>query len=190
MIDLLHNLIERYGLVAVLVGCIAEGEGAAMFGGFFAHQHVFELWKTVAAAFAGSFLGDTVLFLVGRHFADHPLVASLRARPGFSHALGLVERHPDLFIISNRFLYGLRIVGGIAAGLSSVTIGRFVALNAASALVWAMVFVSLGYFFGAGAEQVRGTALSHGERLAIGLGLAVTVAAAGLLLGRWLRRRR
>ena len=190
MIDVLHDMIERYGLVAVFVGCLAEGEGAAMFGGFFAHQHVFDAGWTVAAAFAGAFLGDTALFMTGRRFANHPVVFALRARPGFSHAMGLVERHPDLFILTSRFLYGLRLVGGIAAGLSSVTVGRFLVLNAASALVWAALFVSLGYFFGAGAEQVSGGAFSHGERLALGAGLVVAVAALGVWFGLRLRNRR
>lgn len=190
MIDLLHYLVERFGLVAVFAGCLAEGESAAIFGGFFAHQQVFAVWHTVAVAFAGAFLGDTALFLAGRRFADHPRVLALRERPGFSHAHALVERHPNIFILTNRFIYGLRMVGGVAAGLSSVPVPRFLALNAASALVWACIFVSLGYFFGAGAEHLIGDALVKHQRLLIGVGLAVAVMAIGLWLGhRYLRTR-
>ncbi len=190
MIDFLHYLVERFGLIAVFAGCLAEGESAAIFGGFFAHQQVFAVWHTVADAFAGAFLGDTALFLAGRRFADHPRVLALRARPGFSHAHALVERHPNIFILTNRFIYGLRMVGGVAAGLSSVPVPRFLALNAASALVWACIFVSLGYFFGAGAEHLIGDALVKHQRLLIGVALAVAVTGIGLWLGhRYLRTR-
>lgn len=189
MTELFHSLIERFGLVAVFAGCLAEGESAAIFGGFFAHQQVFDLWQTVAVAFTGAFLGDTGLFLAGRRFCDHPRVLSLRSRPGFSQAHALVERYPNLFILGNRYIYGLRTVGGIAAGLSSVPVSRFLALNAISALVWASLFVGIGYFFGAGAERLVGDALMEHERLLIGGGLAAIVAAGGLWLGhRYLRR--
>jgi membrane protein DedA with SNARE-associated domain len=191
MIDIVHTLVERFGLLAVFAGCLAEGESAAIFGGFFAHQQVFDVWHTIAVAFSGAFLGDTALFLAGRRFADHPRVVALRSRPGFSHAHGMVERHPNIFILANRFIYGLRMVGGVAAGLSSVPVPRFLALNAASALVWACAFVSLGYFFGAGAEQLIGDALAEHQRLLIGLGLAAAIAGLGLWLGhRTLRSRR
>ncbi len=86
MTDTFHWLIARYGLIAVFLGCVAEGESAAILGGFFAHQKVFELWQTFAVAFAGSFVGDTLLFLVGRRFSNHPLVARMRRKPGFAHA--------------------------------------------------------------------------------------------------------
>jgi membrane protein DedA with SNARE-associated domain len=182
--DLIHMLVERFGLVAVFVGCLAEGESAAIFGGFFAHQQVFGVWQTGAVAFTGAFLGDTFLFLAGRRFADHPRVAALRRRPGFSHANHLVETHPNLFVLGNRFIYGLRMVGGIAAGLSSIPISRFLALNAASAAVWAAIFVSIGYFFGLGAETLIGDALVKHERLLIGIAASVAVALLGLWVGR------
>ena len=189
MSDLIHMLVERFGLVAVFVGCLAEGESAAIFGGFFAHQNVFVLWQTCAVAFTGAFLGDTALFLAGRRFAGHPRVASLRERPGFSQAHRLVETHPNLFVLGNRFIYGLRMVGGVAAGLSSIPLPRFLALNAVSAAVWTALFVSIGYFFGLGAETLIGDALVKHERLLIGIAVSVAVAVLGLWIGRrYLRR--
>ena len=41
----LHQLVARYGLIAVFLGCVAEGESAAILGGFFAHQKVFVPWQ-------------------------------------------------------------------------------------------------------------------------------------------------
>ena len=182
MIDVVHALVERFGLLAVFAGCLAEGESAAIFGGFFAHQQVFGMWHTIAVAFAGAFLGDTALFLAGRRFANHPRVLALRLRPGFGHAHRMVERHPNIFILSNRFIYGLRMVGGVAAGLSSVPVPRFLVLNAASALAWACIFVSLGYFFGAGAEHLIGDTLAEHKGLLIGVAREVVMGGMGLCL--------
>ena len=35
MSDLLHHLVEQYGLIAVLLGCIAEGESVVARAGTF-----------------------------------------------------------------------------------------------------------------------------------------------------------
>jgi membrane protein DedA with SNARE-associated domain len=179
MTDAIHNLIEQYGLIAVFLGCIAEGESAALLGGFFAHQHVFVLWQAFLAAAIGAFVGDTFFFTLGRSFADHPLVIKLRGRPGFSHAYRLVSSHPDIFVLSNRFIYGLRLVGGIAAGLSGIAVARFVILNAISSIIWAALFGTIGYVFGLGAERIVGQALARHERLLIALpiGLAAAILA-------------
>jgi membrane protein DedA with SNARE-associated domain len=177
MTDAIHNLIEQYGLIAVFLGCVAEGESAALLGGFFAHQHVFVLWQAFLAAAGGAFAGDMLFFILGRSFADHPSVLKLKARPGFSHAYRLVSSHPNIFVLSNRYIYGLRLVGGIAAGFSSIGVTRFVILNALSSAVWAALFGTIGYVFGLGAERIIGQALARHERLlaalAIGLGVAV-----------------
>ncbi|MGX9177754.1 DedA family protein [Mesorhizobium sp. BHbdii] len=179
MTDAIHHLVEQYGLIAVFLGCVAEGESAALLGGFFAHQHVFVLWQAFLAASIGAFVGDTLFFTLGRSFANHPLVIKLRGRPGFSHAYRLVSNHPDIFVLSNRFIYGLRLVGGIAAGLSGIAVTRFVILNVISSIVWAGSFTTIGYVFGLGAERIVGQALVRHERLliALAIGLAAVVLA-------------
>jgi membrane protein DedA with SNARE-associated domain len=176
MTDAIHNLIEQYGLIAVFLGCVAEGESAALLGGFFAHQHVFVLWQAFLAAAIGAFVGDSFFFILGRSFADHPFVVKLKGRPGFSHAYRLVSTHPDIFVLSNRFIYGLRLVGGIAAGLSGIAVTRFVILNAISSMVWAGLFTTIGYVFGLGAERIVGQALVRHERLLIALAIGLAAA--------------
>jgi membrane protein DedA with SNARE-associated domain len=176
MTDAIHNLIEQYGLIAVFLGCVAEGESAALLGGFFAHQHVFVLWQAFLAAAIGAFAGDSCFFILGRSFADHPFVVKLKGRPGFSHAYRLVSTHPDIFVLSNRFIYGLRLVGGIAAGLSGIAVTRFVILNVISSIVWAGLFTTIGYVFGLGAERIVGQALVRHERLLIALAIGLAAA--------------
>lgn len=182
MIDTVHYLVERFGLLAVFIGCMAEGESVAILGGFFAHQRVFAPWQAFAVAATGAFLGDTLFFILGRRFSGHKWVRLLRRRPGFSHAYRTVQAHPNLFVLANRYIYGMRLVGGIAAGMARIPIPVFVALNALSALVWAALFVSLGYIFGLGAEHIIGDTLKGHQRLLVGLGIGIAVAIATWLL--------
>ncbi|RUW48399.1 DedA family protein [Mesorhizobium sp. M1A.F.Ca.ET.072.01.1.1] len=184
MTEAIHRLIEQYGLIAVFLGCVAEGESAAILGGFFAHQHIFVLWQAFLAAFLGAFAGDTAFFTLGRSFADHPYVVRLRRRPGFRRAYRLLNTHPNIFVLTNRYIYGMRLVGGIAAGLSTVSVPRFVILNAISSAVWATLFGTLGYVFGLGAERMVGQAFARHERVLVALAVGIAVAVLAGLVAR------
>jgi membrane protein DedA with SNARE-associated domain len=175
MTDTIHTLIEQYGLIAVFVACVAEGETAAILAGFFSHQGVFVPWQAFVAVFLGAFGGDAAFFLFGRRFADRPFVKRMRSRPGFDRAFDLMQRHPALYVIGNRYVYGFRLVGGVAAGMSGIAAPKFVVLNAVSALVWTTLFGAIGYVFGFGAEQIIGSTLHRHQRLLIGLCIGVVV---------------
>jgi membrane protein DedA with SNARE-associated domain len=189
MTDTIHTLIEQYGLIAVFVACVAEGETAAILAGFFAHQGVFVPWQAVVAVFLGAFGGDAAFFLFGRRFADRPFVKRMRSRPGFDRAFDLMQRHPALYVIGNRYVYGFRLVGGVAAGMSGIAAPKFVVLNALSAFVWTTLFGGIGYIFGLGAEQIIGDALHKHQRLLIGLGIGLVVGLAGWYAAHRLSRR-
>ncbi|TGP26390.1 MULTISPECIES: DedA family protein [unclassified Mesorhizobium] len=189
MSEAIHRLIEQYGLIAVFLGCVAEGESAAILGGFFAHQQIFVLWQAFLAAFLGAFAGDTFFFTLGRSFADHAYVVRLRNRPGFRRAYRLLNTHPNIFVLTNRYVYGMRLVGGIAAGLSTVSVPRFVILNAISSAIWAALFSTFGYVFGLGAERMVGQAFARHERLLIALAVGLIVAIAAWLVAHHLAGR-
>ncbi|MCA0276527.1 MAG: DedA family protein [Proteobacteria bacterium] len=189
MIGTLHHLVAHYGLLAVFIGCMAEGESFAILGGFFAHQGFFEPWNAFAVAAVGAFLGDTLFFVLGRRFSNHKWVRLLRRRPGFSHAFRMVQAHPYLFVLGNRYVYGMRLAGGIAAGLSRIPVPLFLLLNGLSALAWAGIFVSLGYVFGLGAEHILGDTLKAHHRLFLGLGIGVAVALATWFLAHHIARK-
>jgi membrane protein DedA with SNARE-associated domain len=179
MIDAIHDLIERFGLIAVLLGCIAEGESAAILGGFFAHQGVLEARHVLLAAFVGSFMGDAIYFLAGRYFSDISLVRNLRRKPAFAYACAMAQAHAVPYVLLIRFVYGFRLIGGVVAGLSNIGLLKFLILNALAALIWAGLFTGAGYVFGPGAEQIIGAELAKHERLLFGFGLGMLVAGAG-----------
>jgi len=187
MVDTLHYLVERFGLAAVFVGCIAEGESVAILGGFFAHQGLFGNWQVLSVAFAGSFLGDAFFFLTGRYFSDSAFIRNLRQKPAFGYACRMVEAYPGPYVLLNRYVYGFRVIGGVVAGLSKIAVAKFLILNALAALVWSLLFVGIGYVCGVGAEQLIGAELAKHERLLAGLLLGVVALVAGWHASRRIR---
>lgn len=183
----LHQFITDYGLWAVLGGTFLEGESVVVFAGFLAHQHLLHLPYVMACAFAGSFAADQLLFYLGRRYRDHRYVRRIREKPAFERALALVDRYPHGFILSLRFLYGLRTVGPVALGMSSVPAMRFLILNAIAAVIWAVCFSLLGYAFGQTIESMLGRLHGVETKLAVAAGIGLVI---GLAYHLIVRRRR
>lgn len=172
-------MVTRWGVAAVFVGAGIEGETAAVTGGLLAHRHLIPWWASALAACTGSFAADQCFFLIGRHFRDHPRVRALAAKSAFAKALAAFERHPTRFILSFRFLYGLRTISPLAIGTSSVSFARFVFLNAIAATAWGLIFTGLGYAFGKSIEALFGRLLTTRHVLLIVAFLIVAAATYG-----------
>ena len=179
----LPQLLAEYGYLAVFVGSLLEGETILLLAGFAAHQGYLSLPLIMGVAWLGGTLGDQVFYWVGRRWG----LVLLRRRPGMRRGArrvrALLRRHHGWVIVSVRFMYGLRIVGPIAIGMSDVAPRRFVLFNALGAVLWALVVPSVGYAFG---ESVQ-FALNHLDRYE-SWGLPVAAAIVAWIL--WMGRRR
>ena len=63
-------------------------------------------------------------------------------------ALERVERNQAMFVLSMRFLWGLRIALPIALGLTTMPAGRYLWLNLISAALWSTTVALVGYTAG------------------------------------------
>ena len=143
-----NNLISQYGYLALFFGCIAEGETFTLLGGIAAHEGLLQYHWVVLVAMAGGILGDTALFFIGRHYGNTLLKRFKKHQKQIAKANRLIRKRPVLFVIGVRFMYGLRIVGPIIIGASKLKPQKFMLLNVVGAVLWAVIFVSLGYLGG------------------------------------------
>jgi membrane protein DedA with SNARE-associated domain len=185
---LLTELLHRYGYVVILLGTLVEGETILLMGGFAAHQGYLELPWVMLAAFVGSLSGDQLAFFAGRHYGPRLLERFPRLRKGVEHGRSLLLRRGTLLLLGFRFVYGIRNVTPLAAGLSEVPVARFVTLNALGAALWSVSVGSAGYAFGRGfallVERAR-----HFEEIALAvMALAGLAFAALRCFGRRMKR--
>ncbi len=96
----------------------------------------------------GSFCGDQCWFQLGRRFGPVLLRRFARWRSRVVAPLAWLERYDAWFILSFRFVYGIRNISSFAIGLSAVRWRRFTSLNLLGSALWAASFVAAGYFFG------------------------------------------
>ncbi len=102
--------------------------------------------------------------------------------------LSLFDRYHDGVVLGFQFFPGTCTVVPFALGLSAMAGLRFVLLDVMSAVLWASVYSTGGYLFGA-AMQVFVTDLHHFDGWFVG-GLVVLVLLATLARRRFTRTRR
>ncbi len=133
-----------------------EGETIILFAGFAAAQGLIDPWILLGSAWSGSFLGDQSYFWIGRRFGTRLLGRFPRWRPGVDAALHWLERYNVGFILSFRFIYGIRNFSSFALGLSAIDWRRFLSLNLTAAGLWAASFVAVGFFLGHACRAILG----------------------------------
>ena len=144
----INGLITQYGYLALLLGSIAEGETFTLLGGVAAHEGLLNFAGVVLAAMAGGVIGDELLYWIGRRYGTKILRKLKKHQDKVIKANRLIQRHPSLFVIGVRFMYGFRIIGPIIIGASHLKPIKFLVLNIIGAAIWATLFVSFCYFAG------------------------------------------
>lgn len=177
-----EELIGQYGDLFYLVTFVwtaFEGETFVLIAGYAASLGYLNLPLLIVCAWLGSFVGDQAYFLLGRRFGPAMLRRFPRWQPGVTRALTLLERYNVGFILSFRFIYGVRNFSSFAIGMSQLSWPRFLFLNFIAAGLWATSFAGGGYLFG----EVLKTALGDAAFL-VGVVLLACFIGAGVYLMR------
>src|SRR5689334_20830689 len=133
----------------------------------------------------GAVLGDNVGFVIGRRggrrlLERHGRIFGFTARR-LDQFDGFFARHGAKTVFAARFVTGLRVVGAVLAGASTLPWGRFLIFNAAGAVAWACTFGAVGYALGYSWETI--------ERWIGHLGLVLLVAVAVVAVFAMVRSR-
>lgn len=180
----IEQFVASYGLLAVFAGGLLEGESILLLAAISVQHGLLPLGWVATLGFVGAFLGDQVWFFAGRYGNKLALVHKITAKQQVRRATSFIDRNQTLFVLSFRFIYGLRVAGAVAAGVSGIETWRFVLLNGLAAAIWTAVMLSVGYAFGHVAEAVLGDVTRYESKLVWGLA-AIVVA---FLLYRILQR--
>jgi membrane protein DedA with SNARE-associated domain len=133
-----------------------EGETFVIFAGAASYQGLLNVYFLIAAAWAGSFCGDQFYFFIGRRYGHRVLKRFPTWQGPVDMALGLLHKYHVGFILSFRFIYGVRNFSSFAMGMSELPWIRFFILNFIAAGLWATTFAFAGYLLGQMFEAVLG----------------------------------
>jgi membrane protein DedA with SNARE-associated domain len=143
-----ESLIAQYGYTAIFIGALLEGETVLLIAAVLVQQGLLDFKWVLLASAAGAFAGDQFFFQLGRLKG----ACLFRHRAAWQHKLDRAGRWLNLrhgiVVLLYRFIYGMRAVIPFLLGAGRCRVGTFTLLSAASAMAWATVIGTGGYFFG------------------------------------------
>ncbi|MGC2458875.1 MAG: bifunctional DedA family/phosphatase PAP2 family protein [Gallionellaceae bacterium] len=171
-----------------LLGLVMPGESLVLVGGFFAWQGLLDPAVLIFVVSIGAILGDSIGYELGRHLGREWLLKH-GARFGLHQERmdrvdGFFARHGGKAVFGSHFLHLLRALMPFVAGAHGMRYLKFLLFNALGCIVWASVYVVLGYLAGA-SWQVAAKWIGRASEI---VGSALLLAIALGWLWHWLGR--
>ena len=148
-LDFLNQLLLQYGVYAVLILVMIEGDITLLIAGVLAHSGFFGdysfaqvlLWGTI-----GGCASDNVAYFAGRAFCEgaRQLRFYRAAKPRLER---LTNKFGPLSIFLSKYIYGLRWAACVFYGVGRMPYLRFLLLSFSSCFLWVFVLSGAGYFF-------------------------------------------
>jgi membrane-associated protein len=181
LVDLASGSAWTYALVFTLatldvLAPILPSESVVVAAAALAASGRLSVELVAVAAGTGALLGDNLAFLCGRRLdarIHRWLTAAPRRRDRLRWAERQLDRRGGTIIVGSRFVPGGRTATMLAAGLLEMRWRRFVLLDLAAAVIWALYCTTIGYFGGTAFEDepLVGVAVALGLALIVGLAI-------------------
>ena len=145
----------------LVVTPILPGDSLLFAGGALAALGSLNVWAMGLLIFIAAVLGDMVNYWIGRHFGTR-VFTTARTYTGWrgwlqKHVFKLeyleqterfYEKYGAKTIVLCRFVPIIRTFAPFVAGAGKMNYGRFFAYNIIGAVLWVLICVGAGYFFG------------------------------------------
>jgi membrane-associated protein len=163
----LGDFIRQYGawvyvVLFLIVFCetglvvfpFLPGDSLLFIGGAFAATGEMHVGVLIALLLVAAIGGNTVNYLIGRAigpkvFNTHiPVLERFLDRAALQKTHNFYDKHGGKTIVLARFIPVVRTFAPFVAGASTMSFTRFQLFNVLGALIWVLLLVLLGYFFG------------------------------------------
>ena len=182
----MEEFLKEWGswsYLIIIAWTFLEGETVVIVAGILASQGLLDVWIVFLSALGGSFTGDQMYYYIGRRYGTPLLDRWPTMRSKIDWAFRLLRKYETIFILSFRFIYGVRNISPFVIGISGVPRLRYFILNLIAAIIWATSFSFGGYYLGHAMESYLGEYKYHALAGFVG-------AAAAFGLYSWMRNRR
>jgi membrane protein DedA with SNARE-associated domain len=144
-----YNFIKDWGVYAIFVLCMVEGDITLLISGVMAHSRFFGEYSFGRVFFfgmAGGVAGDSFGYWLGRFFANR-----IKNYKFYQKSQPRIEKLVDKFggwaIIVSKYIYGVRVAICISSGVGKLPFSRFLISDVISCSIWALLLAGVGYFF-------------------------------------------
>jgi len=142
----MEEFLQQYGFLAALVGGILQGEIVYLTAMLTVSMGFLDPYSTATAFFVGSIGRDWATFYFARKRGEQWVSKKPKLQARAQKVSQRLERSPILVLLTYRFIYGLKTVILLVAGISNIRWLKFGFWTAVSTFLWILVFGWLGYF--------------------------------------------
>ncbi len=133
-----------------------EGETVLIVAGILASQGLLNIELSILSAFLGSTVGDQMYFHLAKHEGYRFVKRFKYVLRVLPRAETFVKQYGTYVLLFSRYLYGLRLPLVVMCGLVKTSSLKFTIYNAGSALIWAVSYGFLSYFFAEAIGSIAG----------------------------------
>lgn len=160
----LGEIIRNYGAISyvilfLIVFCetglvvvpFLPGDSLLFAAGSFAAIGAFNVVWLLVIISAAAILGDTINYWIGRAASRRVFYSEnvrFLNRKHLERTHEFYERHGGKTIILARFIPIIRTFAPFVAGMGRMTYWHFIAYNLIGGIIWPVIFILAGYFFG------------------------------------------
>ncbi len=143
---------SRYGLL--FISTLLGSPVVMIAAGYLVHIGQLEFWAAYGTIVAADVVGDVVWYWVGR-IGARPFLARFGHRLGITPELvdkleNRFNHHHERILIISKLTMGLGVAIGVlaVAGMMRVPFWRYMVVNISGELVWALIPIGIGFYFG------------------------------------------
>lgn len=190
MIEFLTEHGPTLAYIILFLGSLVEGESVVLSAGFLAYTGFLRLDYVMMIAFFATVTADQSLYYVGRFYGPGLLARHPKWQDRTAKIFRLLNKYSVGFILTFRFIYGIRTLSPLVIGTSGIPIRRFTILNFIAAVIWTVLSCSggylLGYLFADDIEEMMALAVRYQHIVVLSL-LGLVLGAGGFFYWRRMR---
>ena len=146
--DGITSSLETWGYIALFFYSLGGGYIAIIAAAILSHLGEMNIIISIIVATSGNFLGDTLLFYMGRYNKQemHGYLKKHRRKLALAHLK--IKAYGDAIIIFQKFIYGIKTLVPLAIGLTKYDFKRFTIINAVASVLWGISVGLSAYYAG------------------------------------------
>lgn len=146
--DSIIDFVREWGYVAVFLGALVEGESVMLVASSLAYAGILNIYTVGIVAFFATLFAEQSCYMIGRYYGMGIFDRYPRFKPAAEKAFLLLKRIDVFFILTCRFIYGIRTVSPFVVGAAQIPPRKFIPLNILAAAIWSVLSCWAGYELG------------------------------------------
>ncbi len=142
------NSLSAYGYIILFFYTLGGGMVAIIAAGLLSYAGKLDLTTCIVIAAISNFIGDSILFYLGRYNKQAILPYFKSHKRKLALAQILFKKYGDKIIFIKKYIYGLKTLVPLAIGLTKYSMKKFSIINAICSILWAVSLGLLSYLAG------------------------------------------